>query len=393
MEEQNNLGETFNKSEVEPENVIPDEVRPVNPGSELKQEEPVKTAEPHVEKKIKAKVHQPKDSKLNIWKIATVVLVAVLLYMVFLQKPVLDANVTGGTTIALEGVDLNAISKKAFEYVNDNLLAGQAEATMGEVVEENGLVKMTISVNGQEIDSYVTKDGRFLFPQGIDMDEPVLEPELPPPAEVVKSDKPKIELFVMSHCPYGTQAEKGIIPVVEKLGDKIDFSIKFVDYAMHGKKELDEQTKQVCMMELDEDKYYDYLKCFLDKGDAGAVECAETAGFDADELDTCIEETDEEFGITEAFENQSTWSGGRFPAYQVHAEEGEAYGVGGSPTLVVNGEKASSGRSPAAYLGTICAAFNEAPEECDAEMDATNPSPGFGYGVGSAGAAAAECDA
>jgi len=26
----------------------------------------------------------------------------------------------------------------------------------------------------------------------------------------------------MTHCPYGTQAEKGMIPVIESLGDLID---------------------------------------------------------------------------------------------------------------------------------------------------------------------------
>ena len=43
---------------------------------------------------------------------------------------------------------------------------------------------------------------------------------------VPKSDKPLVELFVMAYCPYGTQAEKGLIPVIELLGDKIDASIK-----------------------------------------------------------------------------------------------------------------------------------------------------------------------
>lgn len=52
----------------------------------------------------------------------------------------------------------------------------------------------------------------------------------------------------MSHCPYGLQMEKGIIPVVETLGDSIDFQVKFCDYAMHGQTELDEQVLQYCIM-------------------------------------------------------------------------------------------------------------------------------------------------
>jgi len=48
----------------------------------------------------------------------------------------------------------------------------------------------------------------------------------------------------MSYCPYGTQIEKGILPVINALGNKIKFSLKFVDYAMHGKKEIDENSRQ-----------------------------------------------------------------------------------------------------------------------------------------------------
>lgn len=35
----------------------------------------------------------------------------------------------------------------------------------------------------------------------------------------------------MSHFPYGTQIEKGMIPVMETLGNKADIGIKFVNYA------------------------------------------------------------------------------------------------------------------------------------------------------------------
>ena len=73
--------------------------------------------------------------------------------------------------------------------------------------------------------------------------------------DLVKADKPKVELFVMSHCPYGTQAEKGMIPVVELLKDKISFEVKFVDYAMHGKKELDEQLRQYCIQKEQKAKF------------------------------------------------------------------------------------------------------------------------------------------
>ena len=37
-----------------------------------------------------------------------------------------------------------------------------------------------------------------------------------------------VELFVMSQCPYGVEAEKAIIPVIEEFQDRIDFYLYFI---------------------------------------------------------------------------------------------------------------------------------------------------------------------
>lgn len=71
------------------------------------------------------------------------------------------------------------------------------------------------------------------------------------PTAAVKSDKPTVELFVMSYCPYGTQMEKALIPAKELLGDKANISIKFVAYTMHGAKETQENTRQYCIVQKD----------------------------------------------------------------------------------------------------------------------------------------------
>jgi len=58
---------------------------------------------------------------------------------------------------------------------------------------------------------------------------------------------PRVELFVMSHCPYGLQVEKAILPAVKLLGDRIKFNVRFCNYAMHGKAEIDEELLQYCI--------------------------------------------------------------------------------------------------------------------------------------------------
>ncbi len=66
----------------------------------------------------------------------------------------------------------------------------------------------------------------------------------------------------MSHCPYGTQIEKGILLVFRALGNKIDAQFKFVNYAMHEETELAEQLRQYCIMTKEPQKFYDYRIAF-----------------------------------------------------------------------------------------------------------------------------------
>jgi len=178
--------------------------------------------------------------------------------------------------------------------------------------------------------------------------------------------------------------------VVTLLGDKIDFEIKFVSYAMHGEKEVLEQLNQYCIETEQNDKYLDYLQCFLEAGDGEG--CLAETKVDKTKLAACTTRVDNEFAIKDNLNDQSKWLNGRFPQFNTHKAENDEYGVRGSPTLVVNGKQASSGRDPASLLATICNAFNEAPEECNTELSAASPSPGFGWSTTAAdSAAAAQC--
>ncbi len=203
----------------------------------------------------------------------------------------------------------------------------------------------------------------------------------------VKSDKPKIELFVMSYCPFGTQIEKGILPVIEALKDKVDFEVKFCDYAMHGKKELEENTRQYCIEKEQKSKYLDYLKCFLEKGDFNG--CVDKTGIDKAKLNKCAEDTDKEFKITEGYNDKSTYKGG-FPRFDIFEKDVQKYNVLGSPTLVINGVKRNSNRDPESLAKLICSSFKNPPQECSESFDRTVPSPGFGF-TGSGTSTTASC--
>lgn len=195
----------------------------------------------------------------------------------------------------------------------------------------------------------------------------------------VAEDAVIVDLFVMSHCPYGTQAEKGMLPVAKLLGDKIDFNLKFVYYAMHPTSgEVEEQLNQYCIQKEQKDKLFDYLECFLT--DSDGERCLDETGIDRTALEACTSAADEEFAITENLEDTSLWLNGRYPLFNINKEENEIYGVGGSPTLVINDEVISGApRDSVSLLSIVCSAFNEQPEECLTEFEYSVPSPGFGW--------------
>lgn len=327
----------------------------------------------------------------NPWMASTIVLgIVVILVLAF----------GGAGTGGVATVSADEAGERVLEFLNSNpQITG--EVTLVSAEESGQFYEVVLSYQGQQVPVYTTLDGEFLVGNPValggnggagnsgEATAPEASNEPQADTSVPKSNKPVVELFVMSHCPFGTQIEKGMIPVVELLGDKIDFELKFVNYAMHGEKEVWEQARQYCIQEEQNDKFLPYLRCFLEADDSEA--CLAEVGVDTDMMDACVERIDEEFELTDNLEDQSKWANGRFPRFMVHNDENEEYGVRGSPTLVINGQQASSGRDSASLLGTICAAFNEAPEECDTELSSASPSPGFGWEElsGSGGAAAA----
>ncbi len=203
-------------------------------------------------------------------------------------------------------------------------------------------------------------------------EQPAASPS-PPPSAAPTSDKPVVKLFVMSYCPYGTQMEKGMLPVAQLLGDKIDFQLEFVNYAMHGPKEITENLRQYCIEKEQKDKYLDYLSCFLKQNDSSS--CLAETGIDTAKLGTCTEATDQQYSITQNMQNPK----GPYPAFLIDDADNKKYGVGGSPTLVINDVTVSSSRDSASLLATVCNAFDVQPEQCSAKLSADSPSPGFGY--------------
>jgi hypothetical protein len=253
------------------------------------------------------------------------------------------------------------------------------------VSEEGSIYKIHIKVGDGEYDSYVTKDGKFLFPYGYNLQETNEEGGAATnntATEMEKRDKPDVKLFAMSYCPYGLQAQKMFLPVYELLKDKATMGVYFVNYIMHEKKEIDENLNQYCIQKEQKEKFSNYLNCFVLSGNSEA--CLSQAGVDKTKLSDCVVQTDEEYNIYSLYNDKSTWLNGNFPKFNVNSDLNEKYGVQGSPTIVINDQVVDiSPRSPERFKEVICQSFNSPPEECSQTLSNEPASTGIGGGTGS----------
>ncbi len=324
--------------------------------------------------------------KLNKWMMLSLVLGVLLIISI-----ALNASLTGSSALTEEEA-----SSKLLTYLN-TLGSG---AQVLEINKTNGLYNIKISLEETPYSLYMTMDGSLLFPQVINLDAQIGAEE----AQVLpKTDKPSVELFVMSECPFGTQTEKGILPVLEALGDKADFKLRFVYYLMHGEPEAREQVRQYCIQEEQNDKFLSYLSCYLEAGNSS--DCLTRISVDTTKLDECVSKTDTQFDVTKNLEDKASWLSGVYPLFNIDKELNEQYVIGGSPTIVINGisvggtlcssdsdcnsyercakiqniKKCSLKRDPASLLDAVCSSFNTAPAECNTQLSSSSPTPGFGY--------------
>lgn len=280
--------------------------------------------------------------------------------------------------------------ERATNFITTVLTQPGTKLNISDPVEEYGMYKIKVGLpSGQTVDSYISKDGKAFFPQSLIVDDEIKKAEAAKAGNsqgdqaaaakpAPKNDKPVVELFVMSHCPYGLQMEKGMVPVAELLGSKINFDIKFVSYSMHGKKELDEETRQNCIKKLNRGQYLKYVRCYWSAGDDKT--CVKQTGIKDADLNKCIKEDDAKYKVTEQFDKKENWVG-NFPPVDFDKAANEKYGVAGSPTLVINGQEVQSGRDQQSLLDAVCAAFKTKPAECSKSLSKDSPVAGFGDGT------------
>ncbi len=329
-----------------------------------------------------------KNKYLSFISLGALIIVTIFLSACTSEKT--EETFEAGKTIPAEKA-----RELAEDFINDYLMIDGPKVSVRLQGSAYNMYHLNVDVGqGEIIDSFITKDGKLFFPQHLDIDEikgisPLTnENEVGINVDIPKSERPVVEMFVMTYCPYGTQIQKGILPVLGVIGDDLDFRQMYVDYAMQNKKELDENLLQYCIQKESNEELIAYLGCFL-SAEGQSENCFNQIVNNPEKVNSCIEATDKEFKVTENYEQKIDWRG-NFPGFNVHANEVNKYNVGGSPTLIINGVEVPAHRDPASLLNLICDAFEERPEGCDSQLPSVAPAPGFGFD-GSAANTVATC--
>ena len=260
-------------------------------------------------------------------------------------------------------------SGKVIDYINTNLASPGQTASLINITENNGIYTIWSWYQSREISVYATKDCALLFTTAVNMNAAAT----PTPTRApIKSARPVVDLYVMAFCPYGTQAETVMRPVVDLLGSTADIRVRYITTvsgstpdsvkSLHGPPEAREDLMQLCVMTAYPEKYWNYLKdfnnqCYPVWQNASALaSCRKNVlasrGIDASKIDTCATGSE---GIA------------LLRADEIKADNDDA---SASPTLIINGVKYSGARTPEAYKQAICDSFDSAPTECRTSLSA-----------------------
>lgn len=320
------------------------------------------------------------------------ILIGIAIIAIIVTGVLIYAKSNGGLSFSsLFGGNDKALGEKVVKYINDNGLAGST-ASLVSVSRAEGLIKVKIKISGTEYDSYVTTNGNLFFPQGYELNPKEDKNATSTPdatvgqtaeeilASIKKSDKPMLEAFIVSRCPFGLQMQRMMADAIEK-APALAQSVKAVYIgnvsadgktieAMHGAEEAKENLRQICIREEQPTKYWPYVACQM-KATGTETSCEKSTGVNSTMLNTCI----------------STPSKGVAYAKK-DFDAANALGATASPTLALNGAVVEeftadnspvfgSSRSSDEVKTAICKASTTEPSFCTQTLNTAQAATSF----------------
>jgi hypothetical protein len=184
-----------------------------------------------------------------------------------------------------------------------------------------------------------------------------------PAATIAKTDKPKVELYVMSYCPYGNQAEQGIYQVIKSFNNTFDFEPVYIISgsagnwrSLHGASELNQDIREKIIYNLyGAQVWNEYVN-------NANTQCT------LNTIDACWKDAAQNISAINITEVEAQYASSLDTIAAGEAAKSNANKVTGSPTVLINGGKYSGGRTADAFKTGICGAFNTQPAECSQNL-------------------------
>jgi glutaredoxin len=274
-----------------------------------------------------------------------------------------------------------ACGEKVIAYINNNLVQQGTSVELVSISESRGLYKLKSQYQSEEITIYTTKDCTLLFPNTVNMSARTGGQQSPQETPApIKSARPIVDLYVMSFCPYGTQAETVMRPVVDLLQSKADIRIRYITTisgtsadsvdSLHGPVEATEDLQQICINTYYPEKFWAYIETFNEQ--------CYPSWRNTTALDSCRK--DIVFALSIDSAKIDTCAGGSEGLALLRADETASAkdDAMASPTLVINGVQYSGSRTPEAYKQVICNSFETAPAECSTVLSSGSASGSTG---------------
>ena len=268
--------------------------------------------------------HKHRKKKTNIWQIATGILALLLVVSIF----------TGGFNFEKE-LSQEEVKEKTLAYINDNLLQPGMTAEVQSITEEDDLYSLELSVAGQQLTTYATKDGKRFFPQSFNLDEPL------PVADPTPTQAAPIEVSIDDDAVKGD--ENAPVTIIEFSDYECPFCKRFfeqtypqiVDYIEAGKVKyvfrdfplgFHANAKPAAIAAEcagEQGKYYEMHDLLFQNQDSLNTEnykkWAGELGLDQAQFDECVD--------TEKYADE----------VDQDLSDGQSYGVSGTPAFFING--------------------------------------------------------
>jgi protein-disulfide isomerase len=176
-------------------------------------------------------------------------------------------------------------------------------------------------------------------------------------AVAFSGEKVKLDLYVMSQCPYGVQVEDELGLVFEKIGNAVELNLQYIGdgtesnlQSLHGEPEVKGDISQLCAKKYSPDNYYNFVLC--QNKDARGIpdnwkSCAEKTGIDVEKMQACYEGSEGKKLLVDSFTASAK------------------AGAQGSPTIKINGKDYNGQRDSDSLFNALCRGFGETkPEAC-----------------------------